>query len=43
MHADYAKKVIDVHKNHFSSKIIKLAERFSGAEGAEESFCNTIS
>ncbi|MDY7799334.1 N-6 DNA methylase [Aeromonas caviae] len=37
MHADYARKVIDVHKNHFSKiKIIKLAERFFRAEGAEE-------
>ncbi|HGY5238496.1 TPA: N-6 DNA methylase [Aeromonas salmonicida subsp. pectinolytica] len=37
MHADYAKKVIEVHKKHFNSiRIIKLAERFFRSEGAEE-------
>lgn len=37
MHADYAKKVIDIYKSHFESiKIIKLAERFFRAEGAQE-------
>ena len=37
LHADYAKKLLDVHQKHFRRiKVIKLAERFFKAEGAEE-------
>lgn len=37
LHADYAVKLLAVHQKHFFQiKVIKLAERFFKAEGAEE-------
>ncbi|WP_201797571.1 N-6 DNA methylase [Shewanella halifaxensis] len=37
LHADYAKKLIAIHRKHFKVlKIIKLAERFFREEGAKE-------
>lgn len=37
LHADYAMKLLAVHQKHFMQiKVIKLAERFFKAEGAEE-------
>ncbi|HEX4503034.1 MAG TPA: N-6 DNA methylase [Scandinavium sp.] len=37
LHADYAKKLIDIYKKHFDTiKIVKLAERYFRSEGAEE-------
>lgn len=37
MHADYAKKLIEIHQKHFSAvKVLKLAERFFKSEGAKE-------
>ena len=37
LHADYAMKLLAVHQKHFAQiKVIKLAERFFKAEGAEE-------
>ncbi|KZN40306.1 N-6 DNA methylase [Pseudoalteromonas luteoviolacea] len=37
LHADYAVKLLAVHQKHFTQiKVIKLAERFFKAEGAEE-------
>ncbi|MEE4612300.1 N-6 DNA methylase [Serratia marcescens] len=37
LHADYAKKLIDIYKKHFNKiRIVKLAERYFRSEGAEE-------
>ncbi|EGQ8314622.1 N-6 DNA methylase [Vibrio cholerae] len=37
LHADYAKRLLAIHKRHFYSvKVLKLAERFFKEEGAQE-------
>ncbi|MBD0786379.1 N-6 DNA methylase [Vibrio sp. Y2-5] len=37
LHADYAKKLLEIHQHHFHSvKVLKLAERFFKEEGAKE-------
>jgi adenine-specific DNA-methyltransferase len=37
LHAEYAKRLIDIHRKHFRVlKVIKLAERFFREEGAQE-------
>lgn len=37
LHADYAKKLLEIHRRHFqNTKVLKLAERFFKEEGAKE-------
>ncbi|MBY8237524.1 SAM-dependent methyltransferase [Vibrio fluvialis] len=37
LHADYAKRLLAIHRSHFQSvKVLKLAERFFKEEGAKE-------
>lgn len=37
LHADYAKRLLDIHQRHFQRvKVLKLAERFFKEEGAKE-------
>ncbi|MGD1456752.1 HsdM family class I SAM-dependent methyltransferase [Vibrio harveyi] len=37
LHADYAKRLLEIHQRHFHSvKVLKLAERFFKEEGAKE-------